>query len=57
MCEELSYRIINTSAVNQGVKLLLLELCKNYYRKESTSVGGSEQRSDVLFWIHLRETG
>ena len=57
MCEELSYRIINTSAVNQGVKLLLLELCKNYYRKESISVGGSEQRSDVLFWTHLRETG
>ena len=32
--------------------LLLLEVCKNYYKKEN-SVGGSEQRRDA---IHLRET-
>ena len=36
--------------------LLLLEVCKNHYRKENISVGGSEQRRDALFWIHLRET-
>ena len=33
MCEELSYQIINISAVNQAVFLLLLETCKNHYRK------------------------
>ena len=32
--------------------LLLLEVCKNHYKKEKTSVGGSEQRTDR---IHLRE--
>ena len=36
--------------------LLLLEVCKNHYRKENISVGGSEQRRDALFWINLRET-
>ena len=36
--------------------LLLLEVCKNHYRKEKISVGGSEQGRDVLFLIHLRET-
>ena len=36
--------------------LLLLEVFKNHYRKENISVGGSEQRRDALFWIHLRET-
>ena len=36
--------------------LLLLEVCKNHYRKEKMSVGGSEQRRDALFKIHLRET-
>ena len=30
ICEELSYQIINTLAVNQAV-LLLLEVCKNHY--------------------------
>ena len=36
--------------------LLLLEVCKNHYRKENISVGGSEQQRDALFWINLRET-
>ena len=36
--------------------LLLLEVCKNHYRKENISVGGSKQGRDTLFWIHLRET-
>ena len=49
MCEELSYQIINTSAVSQAVFLLLLEVCKNHYKKENISVGGSEQRRDKLF--------
>ena len=36
--------------------LLLQEVCKNHYKKENISVGGSEQRKDALFWTHLRET-
>ena len=36
--------------------LLLLEVCKNHYKKENISVGGSDQRRDTLFWIHLRQT-
>ena len=36
--------------------LLLLEICKNHYRKENISDGGSEQQRDALFWINLRET-
>ena len=48
MCEELSYQIINTSAVNQDV-LLLLEVCKNHYKKENISVGRSEHHRDALF--------
>ena len=46
MCEELSYQIINTSAVNY---LLLLLVCKNHYRTENIIVCGSEQRRDELF--------
>ena len=46
MCEELSYQTINISAVNEAV-LLLLEVCKNCYRK-GNSVGGSEQGRDFL---------
>ena len=38
MCEEFSYQIINTSAVN-----------KNHYRKENISVDGSKQGRDTLF--------
>ena len=36
MCEELSYQIINTTAVNQAV-ICLLEVCKNHYKKENIS--------------------
>ena len=36
--------------------LLLLEVCKNYYRKENISVDGSKQGRDTRFWIHLKET-
>ena len=49
MCEELSYQIINISAVNQAVFFLLLKVCINHYRKENISVGGNEQRRDALF--------
>ena len=35
--------------------LLLLEYCKNHYRKENISVDGSKQDRDILFWIHLRD--
>ena len=42
MCEEVPYQIINTSAANQVV-------CKNHYKKENISVGGSKQRRDTLF--------
>ena len=48
MCEEPSYQIINNSAVNQAVFLLLLKVCKNHYKKEN-SVGGSEQHRDALY--------
>ena len=36
--------------------LLLLEVCKDHYRKENISVFHSEQLRDALFWTHLRET-
>ena len=36
--------------------LLLLEVCKNHYKKENISVGGSDQRRDVIFKIYLRQT-
>ena len=48
MCEELFFQIINISAVNQAV-LLLLQVCKDHYRKENISVAGSEQRRDAFF--------
>ena len=41
MCEELSYQIIHTSAVNQAL-LLLLKVCKNHYKKENINVGNSD---------------
>ena len=55
MYEELFYQIINTSAVNQAVIVLLILFCyykkfaKFHYRKEKISVAGSEQRRDALF--------
>ena len=56
MCEELSYQIIHTSAVNQA-PLLLLKVCKNHYKKENIIVGNSDWRRDAgFFWIHLRQT-
>ena len=36
--------------------LLLLEVCKNHYKKENISVGSGEQRREAFFWIHLKET-
>ena len=36
--------------------LLLLQDCKNHYRKENIGVGSSEQERDALFLIRLRET-
>ena len=35
--------------------LSLLQVCKSL-KQRKISVGGSEQRRDALFWIHLRET-
>ena len=35
---------------------LLLDVCKNHYKRENIDVGCSEQRRDSLFWIHLRKT-
>ena len=35
--------------------LLLFEVCKNHCKKENFSVGGSKQRRDALFWIHLSQ--
>ena len=49
MCEEHSYQIINTTAVNQSCLLLLLEVCKIHYKKENISVGSSAQRKNALF--------
>ena len=56
MCEELSYQIITTSSWQSSCLLLLLDVSKYHYEKESVSVGGSEQHKDAFFWIHLRET-
>ena len=35
--------------------LLLLEVCKNHYKKENISVGSSEQQREAFFWIYLKE--
>ena len=44
MWEELTYQIVNTSAVNQAVFCFV-------YIKEIVSASGSEQRRDALSWI------
>ena len=49
MGEELSYQIINISAVNQAAFCYYEKFSKNQYRKENINVGGSEQRRDALF--------
>ena len=50
MCEELSDQITSKYFSCQSSCLLLsLEVCKNHYKKENISVGGSEQRRDALF--------
>ena len=36
--------------------LLLLEVYKNYYKKENISVFGREQCRKAPFWIHLEES-
>ena len=36
--------------------LLLLEVCKNHYRKQDIGVDGSKQGRYTLFWINLKET-
>ena len=48
MCEELSYHIISTSAVNKSVFVIIISLQKSLYKK-NISVGGSEQHRDTLF--------
>ena len=35
--------------------LLLLEVCKNPFKEENISVGGSKQRRDAIFWIHSEQ--
>ena len=47
MCEELSYQIIHTSAVDQAV-FCSFEYCKNHYRKENISVDGGKQGRERL---------
>ena len=57
MCEELSYQVINTSAVNQAVFYYYYyyyyyhyyKFSKINYKKENVNVSGSEQRRDALF--------
>ena len=56
MCEELSYQVINTSAVNQAVFYYYYYYYYHYYKfskinykKENVNVSGSEQRRDALF--------
>ena len=49
MYKRLSYQIINTFSCQSSSILLLLELCRNHYERESISVGGCEQRGDPLF--------
>ena len=50
MCEELSYQVINTSAVNQAVfYYYYYKFSKINYKKENVNVSGSEQRRDTLF--------
>ena len=48
MCEEFSYQMIDIFNCQSNGYFLLFE--------ENMSVGGSEQRRDALFKIHLRET-
>ena len=36
--------------------MLLLEICKNYYKKQNISVDGSDLHRDALFCIYLRQT-
>ena len=50
MCEELSYQNYEHFSCQSTCLLLLLEVCKNHYRKEKKiSVGSSEQQRDALF--------
>ena len=49
MCEELSYQNYKYLSCQSSCHLLLLEVCKNHYKKENIRVGGSEQRRDALF--------
>ena len=55
MCDELSYQIINISAVNHAVFCYYQKFAKIIIAKK-ISVGGSEQRRDALGWTHLRGT-
>ena len=49
MCEDFFYQINKYFSCQSSCLLLLLEVYKNHYKKESISVGGSEQRRDTLF--------
>ena len=49
MCEELSYQNYEYFSCQSSYLLLLLEVCKNLYRKENISVGGTKQGRDALF--------
>ena len=49
MCEELSYQIINTSAVNHKLSFVIIRSLQNHYRKENNSAHGCKQGRDTLF--------
>ena len=48
MWEELSFQIINIQ-LSIKMSFIIIKVCKNYYKKENISVGGSEHRRDALF--------
>ena len=56
MCEELFVSNYKCFSCQSSCLLLLLEVFKNHYRTENISVGGSEQQSNSIFKINLRET-
>ena len=56
MCEELPYQIINIWAVNRVVFCYHKKFARIIIEKKNIVAGGSEQRRDALFWIHLRQT-
>ena len=48
-------QLSNLISYKSSCLLLLLEVCKNHYKKENISVGSSEQQREAFFWIYLKE--